>query len=634
MRTGVLVALVVGVVALTSAPLRAELTMRTGHATKWRTSPPLRDMLEEIPRSVETGLEVEIPIQIRPGTEQRVDPGTGPTGPVQSAAGETFTPSINLSFEGLSDDDNSDVLGGRVVPPDTNGDIGFDAQGNKIYVQYINLIWAVYDATNGNLIGNKMAGNTFWSGFGGSCETENDGDPIVLYDDDAGRWTFSQFSIGDGKMCWAVSATSDPLGLYHQYEFVVANPTGGTADYPKAGVWAQTPAGPSPVGVNQSAYTQTSRNFPFDSGSFMQAVVLERDKMLAGQPAQFVQFGFPCVADDCREGMLPPHQAGPPPAFGTCPTFFTIVDAEYDDSPEALDGVRLDKLCVDWSDTFAPTIDETFAASSADFDRFLGNGFSDCIDPLPASGEALDCLASFGMFRAQYRWFDDASGTHASVVLNTTVDAGSDRAGIHWMELRSPDGQTNWSVHQESTYAPADGNERWMGSIAQDRDRNIALGFSIVGTSPDLLPSIHYTSRQNGDASGTMGSEEICHTGTGVQVASFNRWGDYSSMSVDPEDDCTFWYTQEYYETSGSFDFTSRICSFFVCSCPADRTIANATISAPDTRRAVNSITTGPAVKVAGSGHLHLIAGGAVQLGNGLEVIGSLTVETPLNPCL
>jgi hypothetical protein len=166
------------------------------------------------------------------------------------------------------------------------------------------------------------------------------------------------------------------------------------------------------------------------------------------------------------------------------------------------------------------------------------------------------------MYRAQYRWF----GTEASVVLNTTVDAGSNRAGIRWAETRSADGDSGWFLQQDGTYAPADGLERWMGSIAQDQDRNIALGYSV--TSGSLFPSVRYASRQAGDAAGTMpGGEVSCHEGTGAQTASNNRWGDYSSMSVDPTDDCTFWYTQEYYQNTGSFDFNTRICSFKFADC-------------------------------------------------------------------
>ena len=194
--------------------------------------------------------------------------------------------------------------------------------------------------------------------------------------------------------------------------------------------------------------------------------------------------------------------------------------------------------------------------AGSNFDRFVPN-----ISPI-LGGDPLDAIPNFTMYRAQYRWFGD----NARVVLNTTVDAGDDRAGIRWAETRSADGDSAWFLQQDGTYAPDDGLERWMGSIAQDQAGNIALGYSATGEN--LFPAVRYTSRMGGDALGTLpGGEVSCVEGGGAQVASGGRWGDYSSMSVDPTDDCTFWYTQEYYETTGSFDFNTRICSFKFADC-------------------------------------------------------------------
>jgi hypothetical protein len=484
-----------------------------------------------------------------------------PDGGLPKASGSSLgpTPPVLQSFQGLSDDDNAAVVGSRIVPPDVNGDIGLDGSGNKVYLQYINLIWALYSDT-GALLAGPLPGNSFWQGFGGFCQSNNDGDPVALYDDQAGRWVVSQFSINQGIQCVAVSTTSDPLGSYHRYAFTVT--PGGQNDYPKMGVWDDGTNG----SAGQSAYTFTLRDFGGAGGSFsVSAGVMERDQMLNGNPAQFVKFSNPCTGTDCIEGQLPPHLAGPPPPANTCPTYWTAVDAAYDDSPFANDGYRNHTLCVDWANTGNSTYTEGgLVVAGSNFDRFLGSGFSACISPVNG-GEILDCLAGFTMYRAQYRWF----GTEASVVLNTTVDAGSDRAGIRWAETLSANGQSGWTLGQDGTYAPADDNERWMGSIAQDQDRNIALGYSV--TSPTRFPSVAYTSRMAGDPAGQMqGGEVICHEGTGAQTASSNRWGDYSSMSVDPVDDCTFWYTQEYYENTNSFDFKTRICSFRFEDCDPD----------------------------------------------------------------
>ena len=246
-----------------------------------------------------------------------------------------------------------------------------------------------------------------------------------------------------------------------------------------------------------------------------------------------------------------------------------MADKGFDDYPDSLstsDGVRIDTICVNWQNTAASSIVETFVESGVGFDRTLGGGYSSCIDELPPGAEILDCLSAFTMFRAQYRYFDgsDGHGMHASVVLNSTVDSGAERPGVHWMELRSADGDSGWSLFQEGTHSPPDSSARWMGSIAQDGDRNIALGYSRSSTSDE--PSLYYAMRERGDTPGSLGAETVCHDGTGYQQSTAGRWGDYSSMSVDPQDDCTFWFTGEYYESMGSFDWKTRICSFDLCN--------------------------------------------------------------------
>ena len=531
----------------------AEITV--GEANYHDTSAPLRDIAKA--NTAPIGVNKQVPLLERPDYGRYPDLAA-PDGGLVNASGPSLgpTPGVLQSFQGLSDDDNAAVIGGRIVPPDVNGDIGLDHQGNKVYLQYINSIWALYGDT-GTLLAGPFAGNSFWQGFGGFCESNNDGDPVALYDDYAGRWMVSQFSINQGIQCVAVSTTSDPLGSYHRYAFTVT--PGGSNDYPKMGVWADGTTGSS----GQSAYTFTLRDFGGAGGSFsVSAGVMERDAMLNGAAAQFVKFSNPCTGADCIEGQLPPHLAGPTPPANTCPTYWAAVDSAYDDSPFANDGYRNHTLCVNWANTAASTYNEgPLVTAGSNFDRFLGGGFSNCISPVNG-GENLDCLAAFTMYRAQYRWF----GNEAAVVFNTTVDAGGDRAGIRWVETISTNGQSGWTLGQDGTYAPPDSSDRWMGSIAQDQDRNIALGFSI--TSSSRFPSIAYTSRMAGDTAGQMpGGEVTCHEGTGAQTASSNRWGDYSSMSVDPVDDCTFWYTQEYYETTGSFDFNTRICSFKFDSC-------------------------------------------------------------------
>ncbi len=562
-------------VSLAGASLASadEAKLRHGRASRSDTSTPLRELGPPATVLLPFGMRLEVPF-VRPAMNP-TPTAAGPEspGPIhQKAPGSRQTPSVQLSFEGMAAVDNEDLLDAQVVPPDTNGDVGFDHLGNKIYIQAINLVWGIFDTSNGARISGPTAGNSFWAGFGGECEANNDGDPVVLYDDYAGRWVFSQFVRDTGLICVAVSATSDPLGSYHRYEFQIGTET-GTADYPKMGVWPQGPEGNSSGGPgNQSSYTLTTRNFPFFDDTFMNSVLLERDRMLAGDPAaQLVSLAHSCeiFPTECLEGQVPPHFAGPPPPFGSCPTFVAVRDFPYDDTTVSSDGVRLDRICVKWDDVENSTFANTFL-QSAPFSRQLGDGYEACISERPAPGELLACLTRFTMFRLQFRYFDgsDGNGEHFSGVFNSTVRVVPDGpepivAGVMWMEIRSDNGVGGWNIHQQGTYGPEDGRERWMGSIAQNGERTIAVGYNRTSLTEE--PSLYYTSRFFDDPAGEMGSEALCHDGTGVQTISGGRWGDYSSMSVDPEDDCTFWFTGEYYETTGPFNFKTRICSFNGC---------------------------------------------------------------------
>ena len=173
--------------------------------------------------------------------------------------------------------DNTTTLGFSVLPPDTQGDVG-----STYYVQWVNLVFAVYDKVTGTIApgGGPFAGNSLWAGFTGPCEANNDGDPIVLYDHLAGRWLLSQFSIDEGTQCVALSQTGDPLGTYDRWAFVVSPGQGN--DYPK-------------IGLMPGAYYLSTRDFPSGSMNFAGFVAMDRAAMLAGDPnAGFVKFGLPC----------------------------------------------------------------------------------------------------------------------------------------------------------------------------------------------------------------------------------------------------------------------------------------------------------------------------------------------------
>ena len=175
------------------------------------------------------------------------------------------------------------------------------------------------------------------------------------------------------------------------------------------------------------------------------------------------------------------------------------------------------------------------------------------------------------MFRAAYRNFGltdrnksnkskKKSKKFESIVVSHTVDVGDDRAGVRWAELRNHG--HGFETYQAGTYAPDDGEHRWMGSASINKKGDIAIGYSI--SSESTFPSVRMAARKSDDPLGELGEEMECVMGLGSQITSANRWGDYSSMSVDPKGEQTFWYTQEYYDATGAFDFKTRVCSFKV----------------------------------------------------------------------
>jgi hypothetical protein len=170
-------------------------------------------------------------------------------------------------------------------------------------------------------------------------------------------------------------------------------------------------------------------------------------------------------------------------------------------------------------------------------------------------------------WRLAYRHF----GEYETLVTNQSVEARAGVAGVRWYEIRRSAGA--YSVHQQGTYAPTDGVHRWMGSAAMDRLGNIALGYSVVN-GVDVYPGIRYTGRLKDDPLGEMTlGEGVIVNGSGVQTTKNSRWGDYTSLNVDPTDDCTFWYVNEYYTAAGQASspagWQTRIASFRLSGCAA-----------------------------------------------------------------
>ncbi len=439
-------------------------------------------------------------------------------------------PGEQFQFEGGSAEDDGNVNGYRVVPPDTEGDVGLNH-----YVQYINNIATIYDKA-GNVVLGPFAGNAFWAGLGGPCEFQNDGDPLVRYDRMADRWVFSQFALpnypdGPFYQCFAVSTTGDPTGDYYQYEFKTSDDF--FTDYGKLGVWPD---------AYYMSFNMFGPNNAFQGGAY----AFDRSAMLAGSPAGMIAFDT-----GAEGGVLPSDLDGPTPPPAGAPNYFMT----YEVAPARL----LEwQFHVDWVTPENSTFTGPVEIAVADFPYpVCGATRGQCVPQL-GSPELLETLEERLMYRLAYRNFGD----HQSLVVNHTVGTDAGSSAIRWYEVRNPGDSP--VLYQESTYAP-DASFRWMGSIAMDKDGDIALGYS--KSSSSMYPAVAVTGRLVGDPPGTMGSEDVWFAGTGSQVSSSSRWGDYSTMSIDPSDDCTFWYTQEYYASTGSFDFKTRIGSFRFPSC-------------------------------------------------------------------
>lgn len=452
-----------------------------------------------------------------------------PDGAVQtSASGPAVATTSGLNIAGVGNGDYGFVP--NAAPPDTNG-----AVGATQYVQWVNESFAVFNKSTGAIVGGfPKAGNTLWSGFGGGCETNNDGDPIVQYDKAAGRWILTQFSVTTTPylQCVAVSTTSDATGTYNRYAFSY-----GTQfpDYPKLGVW------PDGYYISYNIFNNGSTF----AGS--KVCAFDRAAMLAGTAA--TQQCFQLTTS--YGGLLPADLDGTiTPTSGT-PNFFMNF---------ASNSLNLWKFHADFSNSANTTLTGPTNIPVASFTPACGGG--GCI-PQPNTSQKLDSLADRLMYRLAYRRFADG---HEALVVNHSVKVSGTKnnqvVGVRWYELRNPNGAP--TVYQQGTFSP-DSTSRWMGSIAMDKVGNIALGYS--ASSSSLFPSIRYTGRAPGDQLGQMQAESSIQTGGGSQLPNLGRWGDYSAMTVDPVDDCTFWFTTEYLKASGTFNWSSRIASFKFPGC-------------------------------------------------------------------
>jgi Domain of unknown function DUF11 len=478
-------------------------------------------------------------------------PGTGGgtlLGPIQS-------------FEGVSNSDNGPDPQDRFLPADAEGDVG-----PSDYVQWANRSLSVYTKHGLRLFG-PLAGSEVWRGFGGApsyssgaqlCESMNRGDPIVLYDQLADRWLLSQFAYRSNSLgpeppfvqCFAVSATPDPLGPYHRYAFQV--PDDLWNDYSKVGLW--------PTAYVMTDIATRPNGKAVGAGVF----ALERSQMLQGRLARAVyvrmQDAPPLLPGDLDGGAAPPA-GGTPRPLG--PPLLVGVDDDALGAPR--DALELWRFEPNFDAPEESVLTGPRLLATQPFSNPCGTAV--CISVRQQGTRLrLDSLSDRLMFRAEVRrlpGFDALALTHTV----KADDAG--RAGLRWYELVSTGGE--YTIARQGTYAPTtDLDDRWLGSIAIDRAGNLGLGFSMAGL--DLAPSIGYTGMAASVGTGDRGEARLV-VGGGSQSA-VARWGDYSSVTVDPVDGCTFWLTNEYYARDApADDWQTRIGSFRFPGCGGQPTI-------------------------------------------------------------
>ena len=516
------------------------------------TSAPLRDLIRE-PRVPYEGEPREInPLGQLPKTF-RSTVSLGSERLLSPQAPEP-APDPIVSFRGM------DNVNGA-SPPDTIGDVG-----PNHYVQAVNISYAIFDKATGNMLLGPFDVNDIWSGAGGKCQSENDGDPIVLYDSTNDRWMISQFYIfgfgpnSEHGQCIAVSTSGDPTGSWHRYEFYWSDPI--LNDYPHFGIW--------PDALYMAANQFDRSNGMSWAGQGVAA--FEWSEMMKGNAATMVKFDL-FAHDDFYGAQIPVDwdgAASPPPA-GRPGLFVEWEDADWSSPPLPADQLWFWEFHVDFdtpaNSTYGDGLDFDYVLNTIDVDPEFCPGDRECLPqpptlnpPFPPSASPLlEPISDRLMHRLAYR----NMGSHEVLVGSHTVDVdGTDHAGVHWFEIRDPFGTP--FMQQDAVWAP-DSDHRWMGSIAMDKNGNIALGYSV--SSLTTYPSIRYTGRLATDPLGAMRTEKTPFAGGGSQTGG-SRWGDYSSMNVDPTDDVTFWYTQEYYEVQDSNDWNTGIVSFAFDAAP------------------------------------------------------------------
>jgi len=423
----------------------------------------------------------------------------------------------DLIFDGMEEEE---LL--FVSVPDDNGDVSPDH-----YIQTANssegAYYEIFDKDGVTIFGPESC-QDFWTPF----NANGLGDPVVLWDQEASRWVITELSFDFTSMLIAISETDDPLGSWYVYEF--QSPF-GLPDYPKYGIWSD-------------GYYVTTNEYITDGdlSNHIPIYIMERDKMLNGDTDVEVQMvGIPKFQESTSDFFVfqtatPANWEGTtlPPADSGFP-----VVRIYDDAWDGgVDQVELWEIVVDWDDENNTVISGPNEMPTAAFDSNLCDGdIFNCIQE--SDGSFVSALQQIVMNRVTYRNFT----SYESIVMtfSVNVDQQEKRAGVRWCELRRTPG-ADWSLYQEGTVSN-ETNHIFMPTIGMDASGSIALGYSEMG--PDKFLSLSFTGRRSSDELGEM-TVEPYEIATGQSYHDGNRWGDYASMSVDPVDGRTFWFSGEY----------------------------------------------------------------------------------------
>src|SRR3954452_7550506 len=596
-----------------SGSLTSSGHVTVGHSVKNDTSRPLRSIR---------------PVAIRPTPDHEANPN--PKVPMKGlarpeAARQTrhfpnAMPGTGLNFDGIP----FPGVTCNCAPPDTNGEVGATQ-----YVQIVNEGFQVFNKTTGASVLGPLGISTIWAGFGGLCQSSGSGDPVVMYDQLAGRWFISQFAgtstITD--QCIAISTTSDATGTWNRYGFHMTN---NFYDYPHFGVW--------PDGYYGSANIFNSSGTAFLGP---QPFAFNRAAMLAGTAATFVSTGILASGDDALmpsdlDGSNPPP-AGSPNPFVMAGTLSTIrvyrVHADF-------------RTPANSASSLAATLTPPAFSVACPSTRA-------CV-PGP-NGDRLDAIGDRPMFRNAYRRFNDG---HEARVRNDPVCvanggscnpiSGAAAAGVRWWEINHATSGTP-TIVQASTFSP-DNTSRWMGSAAMDTSGNLAACYSV--SSAATVPGLRCAGRLAGDPINTLAQgESTMFAGVGSQSGTVNRWGDYSDLTIDPIDDCTFWFTSEYYPAgSTSFNWRTRIANFKFPSCTATGGTLQGTVTDSSTSLPIEGahvdVSNGASTSTNAAGHYSITlapdtysatyskSGYASQTVNGLVTTdgGTTTQDAALTP--